>query len=256
MGIFIPIFRKEGDTIFEHNSNYYSEDARLGDRCFINQKDTYEKYNADLESLTVAPREIETEFTDAPGSSRLLQYGTTIKTRGLSLHFYVGGPSEEAAQTNISNLLVAAEKCLIQTDTSRFEYDAILQSFTDEYTGIEYYHSVTLEFAVARRFPLVTIPITKTTQIHNDGNVESGVRYEITPTKNISSFTVNGIKVKNLVGGKTFVIDGINGKVIQDDVNRFQDTDIIEFPKIAPGWNEIKMSESVNLKVCFYPVVR
>ena len=85
-------------------------------------------------------------------------------------------------------------------------------------------------------------------------DLESGMRMEITPTTATSSFKINGITVKNLKAKETFIIDGIEGKVTAGGINRFLDTDIIDFPKIRPGMNEIVMSANMPVKVSFYPV--
>ena len=74
------------------------------------------------------------------------------------------------------------------------------------------------------------------------------------PTANIAEAVVCGVRLKNLVSGKKFVIDGLTGKVTNGDVNAFLDTDLIAFPMMGPGMNNIEFSNaSMVVQVEYYP---
>ena len=113
---------------------------------------------------------------------------------------------------------------------------------------------MTLNFAAVCRLPLVSVPLTSTGSVYNQGNTPSGVRFEITPLKKLTSFTIAGITCKDLASNETFVVDGISGKVFSNEDNRFADTDLTEFPTIQPGNNQITMSAPANVTVSFYPL--
>lgn len=231
-----------------------NNDKRIGDECYIDGVDVYREYAADLKEFYMLPGAITLDYTENTGVSAFNVYSSALDGKGAVMVFYVCGNSEEDLQENISNLLVACRKCVIQTTASRFEYPAILTEYSDDDTGVEYYHLVTMNFIVIKRLPLVTHELTGNGSVKNLGNVESGMRMEITPTTATSSFKINGITVKNLKAKETFIIDGIEGKVTAGGINRFLDTDIIDFPKIRPGMNEIVMSANMPVKVSFYPV--
>lgn len=63
---------------------------------------------------------------------------------------------------------------------------------------------------------------------------------EITPKADLSEITLKGfgddpIVVRNLVKGNTVVIDGVKGKVTCNGINKFDDVEMWEFPKIKLG---------------------
>ena len=170
------------------------------------------------------------------------------------MEFYVGGPSAEAVQTNIFNLLRAAKKCVIRKEGDVFEYAAVLIDRNSEDTQVEPYYLVTLQLAVVRRKPLVIKQILGNAIIYNEGNESSGAKISLSPAEEMGSFTIMGITIKDLSPGTTYVIDGITGRVTANGINYFAHTNIIDFPKIQPGKNEIEMSEDLSVMISYYPV--
>lgn len=240
--------------LFDYNPQYYNEDKQVGERCFFDGKDVYIDFNADLKSFEVTPGAIDSDFSPAAGRSNFNLFNIEAEPAELVAEFYVGGPSYEATQTNISNLLIAAKQCVIRKEGDIFEYAAVLIDRDSENTEVEPYYLLSLKFAVIRRKPLVIKKFEKTAVIYNEGNVPSGVCISISPEKALETFTVAGITIKDLNPGTTYVIDGIAGRVTANGVNYFAHTDLIDFPKIQPGKNEIVMSEKIPVTVSFYPV--
>lgn len=237
-----------------YNSNYFISDRRIGDKCFVNGKCTYDLFNADLKSMMLQPGTIEVSYMENTGKSGLVPYGSTIKNRGLIIEFYVGGKSIEDTQINVSNLICACEKCIISTDISRFEYDAIMTAYDETDTGVEPYKLVTISFNVSRRMPLNMITLLSSGTFYNQGNTESGLCIKVTSKSTISNFTICGITIKTLTANRPFTIDGINGRVTENGLNKFSNTNLIDFPKAVPGKNEINMSANVTAELSFYPV--
>ena len=157
-------------------------------------------------------------------------------------------------QENISNLLLASKNCVLKRELHRFEYPALLIGKNIQEAGVAPYYLVTIIFIIIQRLPLISTDITEPAIIYNEGNIPSGVRYILKPPIDISSFKINSIKVTNLHAGKHFIIDGITGKITENGNNRFADTDLIDFPKIFPGQNEITMSYNIPITVEYYPL--
>ena len=237
-----------------YNPDYYQRDRRVGNRCAINGKDAYDTFNADLAEITLIPGTITTDFSEKPGKSGFNLLNGAIQAKGIMSTFYVGGPSEEETNINISNLLSDCQNCVITTDESRFEYVSVMNAYTDEKSGVDFYHAVTITFTSICRLPLVEAEFYSSGQVYNEGNSESGMKLEITPSTDIPTIEVAGITVKNLSANQTFIIDGIEGRVTSNGINRFADTDLTEFPKIQPGMNDITASAQVRIRVLFYPV--
>lgn len=240
--------------VVNYNPQYYNEDRQIGDRCFFDGKDVYIDFNADLKSFEVTPGKIDADYAPGTGSSGLDLYSVDADPMELTTEFYVGGPSPEAVQTNISNMLLAARQCVIRKEGDIFEYAAVLTDRDSEDTEVEPYYLLSLKFAVIRRKPLVTHQIQQTAVIYNEGNVASGARISLSPETEMDSVTVMGITVMDLEPGITYMIDGITGRVTANGINYFGHTDLIEFPKIQPGENEIEVSGSIPVTVSFYPV--
>ena len=240
----------------DYNRNYYREDSRVGERCTIDGKDAYLEFNADLKEFVLSQGKLESDYRLSTGNSHFQIFHSSAEEKKLELEFYVGGPSQEAVQTNISNLLQALRQCGISRGSDVFEYAAVLVDNEVEETEVEPYYLVTCELAAVRRKPLVTCRITGTSSVYNDGNTASGVRIEFKApvTGSIRGITVFGVTISPAKNGATYVIDGINGKVTENGVNCFQLTDLIDFPKIKPGMNEIEMSVSMDASVSFFPV--
>lgn len=240
--------------MIDYNAQYYNEDKQVGDKCFFDESDVYIDCNADLKSFEISPGAIDPDFSPAAGVSNFNLFSIETDPAELVAEFYVGGPSCEATQTNISNLIRAARQCVVRKEGDIFEYAAVLIDRECENTEVEPYYLVSLKFAVIRRKPLVTQRITDSAVVYNDGNTASGMKISIFPDEEMESFTVAGVTIEDLSPGITYVIDGITGRVTANGINYFAHTDLIDFPKIQPGKNKIVMSEAIPVTVSFYPV--
>lgn len=91
------------------------------------------------------------------------------------------------------------------------------------------------------------------------GNYTVPITIEITPIIDMIDFKITGLSedsliLKNLKGNKTIIIDGINGTVTQDGINKFEDTEMWEFPFLVPGKNNITLSkDTCNITIKYNP---
>ena len=237
-----------------YNPQFYSDDSQVGDKCFLDGKDAYIDFNADLKTFQVIPGKISSDYSKGIGRSDFNLFHYESEPMALTIEFYVGGASEEETQSNISNLLNTAKQCIIRKENDVFEYASVLTEQESEDTEVEPYYLVTCKFVTIRRKPIVRIMLEQSSIIFNDGNTSSGMCIQITPTKNIETYTIAGASIFGLRAGTTYIIDGMQGRVTANGVNYFSHTDIIEFPKIKPGKNEITMSEDMPVTISFYPV--
>ncbi|WGX77582.1 hypothetical protein QJS64_20190 (plasmid) [Paraclostridium bifermentans] len=88
----------------------------------------------------------------------------------------------------------------------------------------------------------ISISINRITSKSIDilGNTKTPCILEITPVIDMIDLKINGVSedplaIRNLKENKTIIIDGIEGTVIQDGINKFADTDMWEFPFLVPG---------------------
>lgn len=234
----------------------YKRTTRIGSACRVNGKDVFALFDADLKEIKTEPAVVSATYRKKAGLSGLRKTSFEYGAGTLQLTFYVGGASKEEAFRNTAGLIAECEQCTVAVDEDSFEYDAIISDTPKvTETKVPFYNEVVMVFACIKRHPLVTRVFDGGFgTFYNVGLLESGLRIKIVPTKAIASLTVAGITVKNLVANRTFVIDGIEGKVECLGVNSFMDTDLIEFPKVVPGENKITSSTSVKIEVEYYPV--
>lgn len=92
-----------------------------------------------------------------------------------------------------------------------------------------------------------------------EGNTYGGCIYKITSSRNISNFKINDYTISKLEANRTFIIDGMDKLVYyQDDktTSAFDEVqDLIKFPIVTPGENEIILSdENVLFELQYYPM--
>ena len=234
---------------------FYKFDKRVGSACNINGKSAYASFGADLKELQPITGGVVTEFTRTVGKSNLRVNNQKFDVSGLTVVFYVGGQTKQSCYINTSNLIEECKDCIITTDEDNFEYVAVLTNYNVVETGIDFYNEVTLTFSAVKRLALVkTVFDTGNGSVFNLGNVTSGMKITITPKADLSTFMINGITIKNLTANMPFIIDGLQGEVLCNGINRFLDTDLIEFPKVKPGKNQIGVSNTnVTVEVSYYP---
>lgn len=96
-------------------------------------------------------------------------------------------------------------------------------------------------------------------EIHNKGTTKTPAIIEIVPSVDIIDLTINGlandpITIKNLHANKKIIIDGKEGTVTEEGINKFKDTDFWEFPFLMPGTNAITLSKnSCNVTIKYEP---
>lgn len=89
------------------------------------------------------------------------------------------------------------------------------------------------------------------------GNIKVPIILEITPVIDMIDIKINGVSedplvIRNLKGNKKIIID--EGTVTEDGINKFNDTDMWEFPFLVPGKNNITLSkDTCNITIKYNP---
>ena len=237
------------------------QDVQAGDICLINGTDAYDAYKADLASIQAGTGKVNSSYLF--GGGNLVGYGEDLEERVLQLQFYVFGEDAKEREQNTSNLVVACRECTVEIlsryegemQTSDLRYQAILTGAQSLPYEIEAYNLVTLIFAAVQtgRERKIALPASR---VMAEGNSQSPCCVTLRPTSALSTFSILGIEVKNLKSGDTFVIDGIQKRVTRNGHNALQDTDLVSFPTLSPGWNNLAMSASVPGEIRYFPIYR
>lgn len=89
------------------------------------------------------------------------------------------------------------------------------------------------------------------------GNIKVPIKLEITPVIDMIDLKIIGLSddpliVKNLKSNKKIIIS--EGTVTQDGINKFNDTDMWEFPFLVPGKNYISVNkDTCNITIKYNP---
>ncbi|MDU1412765.1 MAG: phage tail protein [Clostridium sp.] len=95
--------------------------------------------------------------------------------------------------------------------------------------------------------------------INVKGNIIVPAILEVTPSINLIDLKINGLSedlivLKNLRQGKKIIVNGEDGTVIEEGINKFGDTDMWEFPRLKPGLNTVKVNaNSCDITVKYKP---
>lgn len=237
----------------ENEFSWAAEPA--GGICTINGKNVHTEFGAYLKSSKLSAGSIKANVSKAVGSSKLKSSSYEVGIATLKLTFYVGGATKEECSLNTSNIIFEGQNCIIQLADEEFEYDAILTGVSLADTEVDFYSQVEMTFNVIKRLPAVTVTFDSGQGVFNNkGTAISGALITVTPKVDLELFVINGIEIKGLTSGQPFLIDGLEGTVTCNGVNRFLDTNLIDFPKASPGVNRVTASTNeVEVTVYFYP---
>lgn len=254
-------------------ADFYERDQRLGPVTTFDGVDVYGKFNADLYNFSPSSVEPSVNYNRQTGRSDFDVYSSIFNNGTIELDFYVGGANKFDMYMNVNGLIAAAKDIVLYCEEDLgFEYEAVLSSYSSTETGIEWFSSVSLVFQAIRRMPLVSISKQNQHELkfENLGAVESGVRITMTSSTTLNDVLMilnesdldnyNSIMIDSIQANYPLVIDGINGKVLENGVNAFSKTDIIDFPKVLPGVNTLKLTTLAqqdrycDWKVEFYPI--
>lgn len=231
-------------------------DSKCGSTTRIDGRDAFTEFSADLEGYEYISGDIDATYDRHVGQSGWLLSQQDVKPGNLQVTFLVYGSNRTVCSQHVSKLVAACKNCIISIDEDGCEYVSVLVGVSVIDTKVPYYDRVQLSFASVKRLPLVTVNASGgSTTITNVGDVASGMRLTITAQRSLSSAVVCGITVKNLSSGSQFIIDGLEGTVMCNGINRFLDTDLIDFPKIQPGSNRLTFDSGVSLKIEYYPIL-
>lgn len=165
-------------------------DWKFGNNCYLNGKQTYETWRADLAGDPVITQgEIDASYITPPG--RVLGVGSTLSPKTVKARFCVSGDNVDQAECNAGALVSAASARAVTVSLGRaIEYHGVL-------TGVEYgdqitdreggcYEDVTLTFAAVARGRLQSIPLlgannTPIQTLHVLGNRPAPARIVLEP---------------------------------------------------------------------------
>ena len=271
---------------FGYDRNFLFKDKQLGQNVIVDGVNVYDKFDADNISVSQIAPSINKDVFKNLGKTGYNINTFSLDHSGMELKFYVGGHTYNEAQLNVNGLIkqFINKVTIVKMDESDFEYICVLDSFSSEYTGVEFYYLVTIVVVAIKRLPMITIDLNSSYfsseseveyEFENEGVVESGidiiVRFGGDTTFTIRTWndglpndiTFSDLSTSNYfykIGGQNGVVQRSSNIAITSSVtNVFLKTDLIDFPIVNSGTNRIKFIQSEPGKIKqarlqYYPV--
>jgi len=185
-----------------------------------------------------------------------------IKFKDIKVELIFKGDSRDIILKNISNLMSKLTKEVdLKLDGYSNRYKCILTGNETVKTTSKKAYKKNLEFVGYEYSDELTETMNRITTktINVLGNTKTPCIVEITPSVSIIDIVITGVSdgpmtIRNLTGGKKVVIDGEEGIVTVDGANKFDDTDMWEFPRLKAGSNTITVTRNnVDILIKYKP---
>lgn len=163
----------------------------------------------------------------------------------------IEGENETEILTKMSNIKAMSKKGTLKFSDIDYFYDIALDDSSYKRINTVAYE-LTLSYKSAYKYLgyiTETMNQMATKVIAVSGNTKTPAIVEITPSVDIIDIVINGfgssdITINNLTANKKVIIDGENGLVTVDGINKYDDTDMWEFPSLEPGANTITVTRT------------
>lgn len=216
---------------------------------FINNIDI-KTFGASISSKLIHPTQVQIEKEKIG----LITVKTLVDNlyKNIEIKILFQGESRDEIYKNISNFstLIKDEFDLKFKNLSHL-YHCYLQNSETEEPGLNdwMYLNLSLEaYEYSSEVIEIMNRVTSKT-INNAGNCDTPVTIEITPSISLADLIITGladdpITIKNLTASKKIVLNGEDGTVLENGVNKFADVELWEWPRLKPGANTITVSKS------------
>lgn len=209
-----------------------------------------ELYGAHLVSYSVAGCELNDTYFLAPSAIFPTRLQNNPRLRKITLTFDFEGTDTHSAIKNMSDItaIFSKEANLLLPDN--FNYYCILTSAGKSTTKAPWIEQCTFTFVGLRYGSLETVVINESSSIFVEGNCETECIFIIDTEE--TQIIINGITVNNIKG--QVIIDGINSTVEENGVNKFADCELVSFPTLTPGNNDIDIHGTAKVTILYYPI--
>lgn len=227
-------------------------------------------YNARLQSYSVSGTTITNNLS---ASSSILTAPTLFsavpgtRTLSLTLTFYPHYLGDNAKGLSVSDRLAIATENITAFEgllvgkvveialPDGFIYTAIVNSIAAATFDSSGEHDVTYTFNAVRHAKPISEIIKANSYMICKSNTATLPIITAVYASAAADVTLHGIKIKNITANTTIVIDSVSGKITANGKNKFGDSDLIDFPILQPGKNQITSSVSdVSITVSYTPI--
>lgn len=210
-----------------------------------------ERWNAHMLSFSVGVCDFSNGYVLPPKASFAIDLTGDIGLRPIVIDLDFEGTRYEIAK-NVSNLTALLHKGADLFLPDGFYYRCVFSGADAPKEMAPWISRCSFSLYGVRHDALHTEVLSKSGRIYVDGNRKTPVIISLTPSVGTQEMTVNEITVSNVSGSVT--IDGLAKTVMSGGINKFVDTNIVTFPVLFPGENNISISGVAELKLSYYPL--
>lgn len=194
------------------------------------------------------------------GSATPVVLPSTLGFKTMQVVILIKALNKEAVQLGISTILAKLlEPADIVLDGMTRKFYGYLKGYSvNEATQRRSnpFHTLTLNMEGFEYSTQVSASGSSSITVNNPGTVEGPAVLTVVPTQAAGTITISGlgddIKLKNVVSGTTYIVNGETGVIKAG--NNLADMDIWTLPVIQPGSNTITLSSSfATATVAFKP---
>lgn len=173
--------------------------------------------------------------------------------RSIRMVFDFEHDSDHERALNISRFTYALQKGTVDLRLpDGFHYWCEYDGATTPQKMAPWIEQVEFQLTGIRHEELRRHTLTASGIIDADGNQDSPIIATLTPAAGVSVMQFMGITINS---SRPVTIDGVYTTVLDStDANVFSSTDITEWPKLAPGKNQIQMAGIESAAVSYYPI--
>lgn len=209
------------------------------------------EWGAELLSYEVGPCSYANGYMKAPGKIFPVKLKSSVGLRPITLvfDFMADTPAETAlAISRMTDELMGGSEIMLPDG---FLYWCEFDGATAPARMAPWIEQVKFQLHGVRHSPLVTTTLTESGTINANGNLESPMIVELTPSGS-SGMTFNGITIDSEL---PVTIDGVYTTVKNNLGNNvFGSTVMTEWPKLSPGNNAITMTGVAEAVISYYPL--
>lgn len=203
-------------------------------------------FGASVSSKIIHPTNIEIEKENNKKISSKKYY------KKIELKILFQGKNRDEIYLNISNFMkYFIDEVRVKFKNLKNEYICFIKDSNVEEPEINewLYLHLQLDSIELGEEKVEMINRTLSKEINILGNIETPAIIEITPSIGVVDLKINGlgddpITIKNLEINKKIIINGDEGTVLQEGINKFNDIDMWEFPILYPGRRNITLSKN------------
>ena len=212
-------------------------------------------YNARLQNYSVCGTTVTNTTSSVSDLLKIpILFSRTLGTRTLTitLTFKPSRLGSDSRETSVMDkLTVAADniarfeadivgKVVEITLPDGFTYTSLVTTLPPATFDSSGEHDVTYTFMAIRHKSEETLKINANGNITSKATTAVPFKLTIVIPSAYDEITVCGIKIFNISANDEIVIDGVDGIITCNGINKFLETDFIEFPVLQPGGNAIE----------------